>query len=125
MHIVDGHNHHAVFGVLCEDTEPRLEWTMENIEVFVNMKADDTALLSVEVMKNSTLMNTASSKGMPCVYFLDVLRAEIAYSRTFYQCYPVLFFEARLYEVRSDIESANFIPGARATLDNRYLRLFG
>ena len=121
--IVDGHHRHVVFGELRKDPDPAFDWTREPMEVFVTMRADGTAMNSSEMMKNSKLLNTASSNALPCVDFLDVLRAVIAYAPTFNECYTGNFQEARLLDIRSDLESANFIPGAKATVYNRYIRL--
>lgn len=86
VYIVDGHRRHAVLGNLQLDPDIWLDWTRDIIELFVTMRADGTPLSSLEVMKNITLLNTASSKSLPCVDFLDVLRAIISYSRTFNKC---------------------------------------
>lgn len=91
--------------------------------MFVTGLTGCTPLLSVEVLKNSKPPNIASSKALPCVYFLDVPRALIAYDRTFNECYPVPFRESHLYDERREIESAKFIPGVTMTVNNRYIRL--
>lgn len=41
---------------------------------------------------------------------MDVVRAIIAYERTFGEFYWVLFRDSRLYNMRRDIESEQFIP---------------
>lgn len=75
------------------------------------MQADGTTLSSVGVLKNSKLFNTESSKALPFIGFLDVIRAIVSYSRTFYEFYAVPFHKTHLYDVRRDIESASFILG--------------
>lgn len=79
MKLVHGKHRRAVFGERCQDIDPQFDWASENIEVFVTILADCIALSSVYVMKNSSLLNTASSNALPCVDFLDVIRALIAY----------------------------------------------
>lgn len=54
---------------------------------------------------------------------LDVLRAVTAYERTFEECCKFPFREARLYNVPSDMEYANFISGVKPTVYHRYIRL--
>lgn len=52
----------------------------DNIEV--TMREDFKALSSVPVPKISEVLNTDSSKAMPCVDFLGVIHSIIAYYRT-------------------------------------------
>lgn len=86
MHIVDEHHRHAVFGELWLHDELRFDWMRAKIKVLVTMRADGTRLLSVEVMKNSNMLDYASSKALPCVDVLCVRRVVIEYSRTFDEC---------------------------------------
>lgn len=65
VHIVDVHHCHAMFGVVRQDPDLRYDWTREKSEVFVTMLEDGTPLSSVESMKNSNLLNTASSNSLP------------------------------------------------------------
>lgn len=78
---------------------------------------------SFEILKNSKFLDTTSEKELLCVELLDVLRAVIAYAHTFTQCYDGTFQDARLHDGRKDMESANFIYGAKVTVYNPYIRL--
>lgn len=87
----------------------------------MTLRADGTQIWSLEVMKKSKLLNTASSKALPCVNVLDVFRALIAYAGMFNECDPISIRDGRLYNVRRDMESASFIPGVKPTVYNRYI----
>lgn len=99
VHMGDGYHRNGVFVALLQDFDAQFEWTRANREVFVTMRPDIIPRPLVELMKNSKMLITGSSKALPCVNYLDVLSAVIEYDKTFDECYPVPLREARLYDV--------------------------
>lgn len=65
----------------------------------------------MEVVKNSNLFNTVYPKALTRFDFLDVFRIVLAYARISDECYMAPIRDARLYDVRRDMEFANLIPG--------------
>lgn len=82
-----------VLGDLCKDPDSQFHWKADIGEVFVMMRAYGKCLRSLELLKNNTLPDTASSKALPCVYVL------IAYSMTYDDFYLVPFREANRKEI--------------------------
>lgn len=72
----------GTFGVR-QEFYPLIYSTVENIKVFLTILSDWKAFWSAEVLNNSKLLNTASSKELLWVYFSHVPRAVIAYYRAF------------------------------------------
>lgn len=78
---------------------------------------------SIEIMKNSKLLNHVLSKSLPCVSFLYLLLAFIAYYRTLDDFYAVTFPGTRLIDIQQYILSANFIPGVQDNTYNPYIHV--
>lgn len=53
---------------------------------------------------------------------MDLLGALLAYATTFTATYPVLFGEARVFDIFRELESSDFIPGASQSTNDRYFR---
>jgi len=123
VYIVDGHHRHAATGAVRGQEGAENDWARGNIEVFVTMRSDGTAMLPVELMKNSKLLNNYTSNALPCNSFVDNLEALIQYAPTFDASYDVSFMDARVMDLRSDLQSADFLGGMETTTYNRYIRV--
>lgn len=68
--IAHGYQSLYIMGKLLKDTSEKYNLTRDNMELFITMRVDVTALSSIEIMNNSKLLNIVSSKAFICFSFL-------------------------------------------------------
>lgn len=111
--IVDGNHRLVVIGELHKDSAEQYNWKRGNGEVFITMHVYGTEVSSIDIINKNKPVNNVSSKELPCVSFLDLLRAVIEYGRTFHECYRVPFRKERPTDIRREMMSAKIIPGVQ------------
>lgn len=80
--IVDPKISLTVVRELRKETAEQTKWSRDNI-VCITARIDWKELYSIDIMGNRTLLNNVSPKGVFCLSFLDVLRVDNSYDRSF------------------------------------------
>lgn len=77
--IVDGNHLHADIAELANDRVERQAWALGQIEMYLTVRKDCTAMTTLEIAKRRTLLNNVASSMKGCTKFMDILEACMVY----------------------------------------------